>query len=145
MSSTIKIPAMPEPLAYWFRHINTDGEPTTQWKPVEPRNPHMNTVHDSVTELLAYRYQDKPCYEVSAVHTADQIAARDAQWQESMKALVLHLQDAISACNSVSTCLDRKVTREGCVMYLQTEEWCKWLEEELQPQFRAALSAITEE
>lgn len=82
MSGTIKIPAMPEPLAYWFRHINTDGEPTTQWTPVEPRNPHMNTVHDSVKELLAYRYQGKPCYEVAAVHTADQLAARDAQWQE---------------------------------------------------------------
>ena len=100
----IKAPAMPEPLAYWFRHINTEGEPTTQWKPVEPRNPHMNTVHDSVTELLAYRYQDKPCYEVSAVHTADQLAARDAQWQEMVgivaKALTGMLERYVSLVNS---------------------------------------------
>ena len=101
MSSTITIPAMPEPLAYWFRHINTEGEPTTQWKPVEPRNPHMNTVHDSVKELLAYRYQEKPCYEVAAVHTAAHLAARDAQWQEMVGAILKELKDAATSLETI--------------------------------------------
>jgi len=92
MTLKLKTPPMPEPLAYWFRHINTDGEPTTQWKPVEPRNPYMNTVHDSVKELLAYRYEGKPCYEVAAVHTAEQLAARDAQWLELVGPVVEALQ-----------------------------------------------------
>ena len=53
-----------EVVAYWWRHINVDGEPTTYWKPCEPRNIHVNTVQDTVNELLAYRYKGKPCYEV---------------------------------------------------------------------------------
>lgn len=59
-----------EPVAYWFRHINTEGAPTTEWEPVKARNPYMNTVADSVRELLAYRYKDKPCYEVMPLYAA---------------------------------------------------------------------------
>lgn len=66
---------MPEPVAYWYRNITPEGEAANSWKPVEPRNPYMNTVEDSVRELLGYRYKDKPCYEVMPVHSADQLRA----------------------------------------------------------------------
>lgn len=101
MSSTIKIPAMPEPMAYWFRNIDLDGEVINAWRLVEPRNPHMNTVADSVKELLAYRYQGKPCYEVMAVHTADQLAARDAQWQEMVGPILKELKDAATSLETI--------------------------------------------
>lgn len=153
MSSTIKIPAMPEPLAYWFRHINTDGEPTTQWKPVEPRNPHMNTVHDSVKELLAYRYQDKPCYEVSAVHTADQLAARDAQWQAMYGPVVEALQAMLNR-DELNTCQHENTHRGGAIWTICDDCNDKWADDEGgKPKWkdpkewiaaRAALSAITE-
>lgn len=61
---------LPEPDAYWYRPISTEGEPMGAWKPVEPRNLHMNTASDTVRELLAHRYKDKPGYEVMPVHTA---------------------------------------------------------------------------
>ena len=64
---------LPEPPAYWWRHINEDGEPTTDWHPVEPRNPYVNTVADSVRELRAYEYKGKPCYEVMPVYTEAQL------------------------------------------------------------------------
>lgn len=66
---------MPAPAAHWYRNITPEGEAANGWKPVEPRNPYMNTVEDSVRELLAYRYKDKPCYEVMPVNTADQLRA----------------------------------------------------------------------
>jgi hypothetical protein len=75
-------------MAYWSRNITEDGEPATPWKPVEPRNPYVNTVADSVRELLAYRYKGKPCYEVASVHTADQLTARDALWLAIVKEAV---------------------------------------------------------
>lgn len=55
------------------------------------------------------------------------------------------LQSAISVCNSVSTSIHRRVIRDGCVMYLQTEEWCKWAEEEVQAELRALLSTTQQE
>jgi len=51
------------------------------------------------------------------------------------------LEDALSVCQSVHTGRDRRVVRDGCVLYLQTEEWCKWAEEEVAPKLRAALAA----
>ncbi len=50
------------------------------------------------------------------------------------------IQSAISVCNSVSTSIHRRVNRDGCVMYLQTEEWCKWAEDEVQAELRALLT-----
>jgi hypothetical protein len=66
-------------VAYWFRHINTEGEPTCDWAPVEPRNPHVGTVQDRVRELLGYRYEGKPCYEVMPLYAAP--AAPAPAWQ----------------------------------------------------------------
>jgi hypothetical protein len=59
-----------EPVAYWFRHINTEGEPTDDWKPVKANDFFMQTVEDSVRELLAYRYEGNPCYEVMPLYAA---------------------------------------------------------------------------
>jgi hypothetical protein len=59
-----------EPVAYWFRHINTEGEPTDDWKPVKANDFYMQTVEDSVRELLVYRYEGKPCYEVMPLYAA---------------------------------------------------------------------------
>lgn len=41
------------------------------------------------------------------------------------------LRDAASVCNSVSVSRDRRIVRDECVLYAQTEEWCKWVEEEV--------------
>ena len=59
--------------------------------------------------------------------------------------LIRELRDALaeahSVCNSVSTGFDRKVRRDGSVLYLQTEEWCQWAEDEVEPKVRAAIAA----
>jgi hypothetical protein len=53
------------------------------------------------------------------------------------------LQDALSVCSSVHTSADRRrVMRGGGAMYLQTEEWCRWLEDEVAPKLRAALLSM---
>jgi len=54
--------------------------------------------------------------------------------------LVEALNDALSVVRSVHTGRDRRVVRDGCVLFMQTDEWCKWLEVELQPKFAAALA-----
>lgn len=53
------------------------------------------------------------------------------------------LQEAVSVCNSVSTAANRRVDRDGCAMFLQTEEWCRWAEDDVQPKLRAAIKALT--
>lgn len=55
-------------------------------------------------------------------------------WIEAMR-------DALSACSSVSISRDHRVVRDESVLYLQTEEWCNWLETEIAPKLRAMLSA----
>jgi hypothetical protein len=52
------------------------------------------------------------------------------------------MQEALSVCDSVSMSRDRRVVRDGCVLYLQTEEWCQWAEQEVAPKMRAALAAV---
>ncbi len=52
------------------------------------------------------------------------------------------LRDALSVASSVCISLDRRVVRDGCVMYLQTEEWCRWAEQEVAPKLRSAIAAI---
>ena len=53
------------------------------------------------------------------------------------------LLDALSVLQSVSTSRDRRVVREGCVLYMQTEEWCKWAEDEVGAKARAAIAKAT--
>lgn len=57
-----------------------------------------------------------------------------ASWRDAMR-------DALSVCDSVSMSRDRRIVRDGCVLYLQTEEWCKWAEQEVAPKLRQALDA----
>ncbi len=52
--------------------------------------------------------------------------------------VIAALSEAISVCSSVAVSRDRKIVRGGCVLYAQTEEWCKWVEDEVGPQVRAA-------
>jgi hypothetical protein len=63
--------------------------------------------------------------------------------REQNAELVDLLKDALSVCSSVSISQDRKVVVDGCVSYRQTEEWCKWLEHEVQPKIRAAIAKTT--
>lgn len=53
------------------------------------------------------------------------------------------LREGLSACSSVSMARDRRVLLDGCVSYRQTEEWCKWVEEEIAPKLRAAIAKAT--
>lgn len=56
------------------------------------------------------------------------------------KDLIQALEEALSVCQSVNTGRHHRVVRDGSVHYLQTEEWCKWAEEEVAPALRQALS-----
>lgn len=60
----------------------------------------------------------------------------EAQRDELLEAL----RDALSVLQSVSTSRDRRVVREGCILYLQTEEWCKWAEDEVGAKVRTAIA-----
>jgi len=68
--------AQPEPVLYQYRWLNPANNPDDaglmDWKLVEPRNPHMDTVQDLTKELEAYRYEGKPVYEVRALYTTAQ-------------------------------------------------------------------------
>jgi hypothetical protein len=63
--------------------------------------------------------------------------------REQNAELVDLLKEALSVCSSVSISQDRKVVVDGCVSYRQTEEWCKWLEQEVEPKIRAAIAKTT--
>lgn len=52
------------------------------------------------------------------------------------------LREGLSVCMSVTMSRDRKIIRDGCTLYAQTEEWCRWLETEVGPQIRAVLDAL---
>ena len=52
------------------------------------------------------------------------------------------LRDGLSVCESVQVSRDRKISREGCALYAQTEEWCRWLDAEVGPKIRAAVDAL---
>ena len=52
------------------------------------------------------------------------------------------LRDGLSVCESVQVSRDRKISREGCALYAQTEEWCRWLNAEVGPKIRAAVDAL---
>ena len=49
--------------------------------------------------------------------------------------LVEALKESLSVVRSVHTGRDRRVVRDGCVLFMQTDEWCQWLEVELEPKF----------
>lgn len=52
------------------------------------------------------------------------------------------LKDALSVCRSVSTCKTRRTREDGVTMYGQTEEWCRWVEDEVGPKVNAAGDAL---
>lgn len=74
---------------------------------------------------------------------------------ENLKAMAQKLQDqrdmllealieARSVTNSVSISHDRRVMRDDCILYLQTEEWCKWVDGEVNQKVCAAIAACQE-
>ncbi len=50
--------------------------------------------------------------------------------------------DALSICASVNMSPDRRVMRDGCTLFSQTEEWCQWAQGEVQSNLRAVLAKI---
>ena len=58
---------------------------------------------------------------------------------ELLEALI----EARSVCMSVSISLDRRIKRDGSVLYAQTEEWCRWVEDEVGPKIAAAIAKTT--
>ena len=73
----------------------------------------------------------------------DEAARANARLIAAAPELLEALRDALSALRSVNTSRDRRVLREGCVLYLQTEEWCKWVENELADKAIAAIAKAT--
>jgi hypothetical protein len=64
--------------------------------------------------------------------------------QDQRDILLAALIDARSVTNSVSMGRDRRVVRDGCVLFLQTEEWCKWANEEVNEKVFAAIARCKE-
>lgn len=52
------------------------------------------------------------------------------------------LADARSVCLSVSMSRDRRIMRDGCTMFLQTQEWCEWLETEVGPAIKTVADEL---
>lgn len=52
------------------------------------------------------------------------------------------LAEALSVCSSVSMSRDRRVVRDGSVLFLQTEEWCRWLEHEVGPRLQQVIAQL---
>lgn len=79
-----------------------------------------------------------------AMDEARAVIAHDAAVATSLASPVAPdvLRVALSACRSVVMARDRRIEREGCVFYLQTEEWCKWLEDEIAPKLASLISSI---
>lgn len=70
-------------------------------------------------------------------------AAHEAKAAPAVPQGVLEaLRDAFCVCSSVSVSRDRKIVREGCTLYAQTEEWCNWAENEVAPKIRAAIELV---
>jgi hypothetical protein len=61
---------------------------------------------------------------------------------EGLSASILDaLRDGLSVCMSVTMSCDRKIVRDGCTLFAQTEEWCQWAEAEVGPKISAAIDA----
>lgn len=61
-----------------------------------------------------------------------------------MQQMLEALRNGGSVCASVSTSHDRRIRRDGCTLYAQTEEWCKWAGDEVGPEIIAAITAASE-
>ena len=70
---------------------------------------------------------------------ADELKILRTQRDQLLEAM----RDALSVCRSVSISQDRRVKRDGVAMYLQTEEWCHWVEDEVGPKLEAAIAQAT--
>jgi hypothetical protein len=76
------------------------------------------------------------------VETAQAYA--DARVSEATRELVDGIHQGLSVCRSVATGKSRRIQRDGCTMYAQTDEWCKWLEDEIAPQLEALIAKYTQ-
>lgn len=74
----------------------------------------------------------------------ESLKAMVEQLQSERDELLIALKDAVSVCQSVSISRDRRIVRDGCTLYAQTEEWCKWVEEEVGPKLIAAIAKCTQ-
>ena len=69
---------------------------------------------------------------------------REARLMALNAELVEALRDGLSVSASVSVSLDRRIVRDGVKLYAQTEEWCRWASEEVEPKLRAVLAKAGE-
>jgi hypothetical protein len=60
--------------------------------------------------------------------------------REQNAELIDLLKESLSVCSSVSISRDRKIVVDGSVCYWQTEEWCNWVDKEVQTKIRAAIA-----
>jgi hypothetical protein len=73
----------PVPVVLWqYRWTNPENYPAQDesalaWKPVE--HPHWQSLDDRLSELRAYRFDGKPCYEVRSLYAAPPAAAQGGQ------------------------------------------------------------------
>lgn len=83
-----------EPVLHQYRWLNPANNPDDtdlmDWKLVEPRNPHMDTVQDRITELEAYRYDGRVVYEVRGLFAH----AQPVEQPTEIERLTAHLKQA---------------------------------------------------
>lgn len=96
---------------------------------------HLENCADLIEPFEAFEYRNVSEEAVIAAHKAK---AAPAVPDDVLEAL----RDALSVCSSVSVSRDRKIVREGCTLYAQTEEWCNWAENEVAPKIRAAIELV---
>jgi hypothetical protein len=66
----------------------------------------------------------------------------DEQTRKALELAREAIQDGFSVCQSVCMDRSRRVMRDDCAFYLQTEEWCKWVKDDVGTSVVSAIAAI---
>ncbi len=133
----LSAPAAPEPVALWqYRWTNPGGNidaapEDTAWKEVQVTNVHMQTMEDRLKELRAYRYNDRPMYEVRALYagatpTAPSVPALPREREAGWFSLVMN---AAAAIEDAAHCLrdpDAKRAAGGAAKHYRKAAQTMW-------------------
>lgn len=97
---------------------------------------HMSTQQPEALRLADLMNKHGPVTTIERMQVDYELRRLHAINAELVEALI----EALSVVRSVNTGRDRRVVRDGRVLFMQTDEWCQWLEVELEPKFDAALA-----
>lgn len=141
MSSTIKIkaPAMPEPPLHCIKNIEVN------------QMTRIGAYKNAATARGALKARGKSPdrFDAVPVYTADQLAARDAQWQEMVGPILKELKDAATSLETIGRLAGFAEyggdDGERVPTYMKHGDEIRGYAKSRASAARAALSAITEE